>query len=82
MFRFRDYFFETLGLSVSKASVLARNTAITHYLLKTGWRLEQTVKGGAKSHATGETPRHMFTQSLAGGVARLEEKKSALSSSV
>lgn len=54
MFRFREYFFETLGLSVSKASVLARNTAIIHYLLKTGWRLEQTVKGGAKSHTTGE----------------------------
>jgi len=54
MFRFREYFFETLGLKVSKASVLARNTAITHYLLKTGWRLEQTVKGGTKSHATGE----------------------------
>ena len=54
MFRFREYFFETLGLNVSKASVLARNTAITHYLLKTGWRLEQTIKGGTKSHATGE----------------------------
>jgi RimJ/RimL family protein N-acetyltransferase len=54
MFRFREYFFEKLGLKVSKASVLARNTAITHYLLKTGWRLEQTIKGGTKSHATGE----------------------------
>ena len=54
MVRFRDYFFETLGLNTSKASVLAHNTAIVHYLLKTGWQLEQTLTGSTKSHATGE----------------------------
>jgi RimJ/RimL family protein N-acetyltransferase len=50
---FREYFFETLGLNVSLASVLARNTPIIHYLLKNGWKLDQTVKGGAKSKADG-----------------------------
>lgn len=50
---FREYFFETLGLNVSLASVLARNTPIIHYLLKNGWKLDQTVKGGAKSNADG-----------------------------
>ena len=54
MVRFRDYFFETLGLNTSKASVLAHNTAMIHYLIKTGWQLEQTVTGSTKSHATGE----------------------------
>ena len=50
---FREYFFETLGLNLSMASVLARNTPIIHYLLKNGWKLDQTLKHGAKSNADG-----------------------------
>jgi RimJ/RimL family protein N-acetyltransferase len=50
---FREYFFETLGLNTSLASVLAHNTPIIHYLLKNGWKLDHTVKHGAKSNADG-----------------------------
>jgi RimJ/RimL family protein N-acetyltransferase len=50
---FRDYFFETLGLKVALASVLARNTPITEYLLKTGWKLDQTLARSAKSNQDG-----------------------------
>ena len=48
---FREYFFETLGLNTSMASVLARNAAMIHYLQKNGWKLDQTLKHGAKSNA-------------------------------
>jgi RimJ/RimL family protein N-acetyltransferase len=51
---FLDYFFETLGLNAALASVLARNTPMIHFLHKTGWRLDRTLKGGARSNATGE----------------------------
>jgi RimJ/RimL family protein N-acetyltransferase len=50
---FREYFFETLGLNTSMASVLARNAAMIHYLQKNGWKLDQTLKHGAKSNADG-----------------------------
>ncbi len=50
---FRDYFFETLGLKVALASVLARNVPITEYLLKTGWRRDQTLARAAKSNQDG-----------------------------
>jgi RimJ/RimL family protein N-acetyltransferase len=51
---YRDYFFETLGLEVALASVLARNTAVIDYLHKTGWQLDRTVVGGARSRRGGE----------------------------
>jgi RimJ/RimL family protein N-acetyltransferase len=50
---FREYFFETLGLNMAMASVLARNTAMIHYLLKNGWKLDQTLGRGAKSNQDG-----------------------------
>jgi len=51
---FRDYFFETLGLNTALASVLARNIPMIHYLRKTGWQLDQTLKRSARSNADGE----------------------------
>jgi RimJ/RimL family protein N-acetyltransferase len=50
---FREYFFETLGLNMAIASVLARNSAMIHYLLKSGWKLDQTLGHGAKSNVDG-----------------------------
>ncbi len=50
---FRDYFFETLGLKVALASVLARNIPITEYLIKTGWKRDQTLARAAKSNQDG-----------------------------
>ena len=50
---FRDYLFETLGLTTMRATVLARNVVINHYLRKTGWKLDGTVKGHVKSHSDG-----------------------------
>jgi RimJ/RimL family protein N-acetyltransferase len=48
---FRDFFFETLGLNTAMASVLARNAPMIHYLLKNGWKLDETRKQAAKSNA-------------------------------
>ena len=50
---FRDHLFETLGLTTMRATVLAHNGVINHYLRKTGWKLDGTVKGHVKSHADG-----------------------------
>jgi len=50
---FREFFFETLGLKMAMASVLARNSAMIHYLLKNGWKLDQTLGRVAKSNADG-----------------------------
>jgi RimJ/RimL family protein N-acetyltransferase len=50
---FREYFFETLGLNMAIASVLARNAAMIHYLQKNGWKLDQTLKHNTKSNADG-----------------------------
>jgi len=50
---FREYFFETVGLNMAIASVLARNAAMMHYLQKNGWKLDHTVKHGTKSNADG-----------------------------
>jgi len=50
---FRDYLFETLGLSTMLATALARNRPIIHYLLKSGWRLDRTLERHVKSHADG-----------------------------
>jgi RimJ/RimL family protein N-acetyltransferase len=50
---FREYFFETLGLNSSMASVLARNAAMIHYLQKNGWRPDQTLKNNTRSNADG-----------------------------
>lgn len=51
---FRAYFFETLGLKVMTASVLATNKAIIRYVEKTGWTLSHTLKGHTKSNADGK----------------------------
>jgi RimJ/RimL family protein N-acetyltransferase len=50
---FRDHLFETLGLTTMRATVLAHNVVINHYLRKTGWKLDGTVKGHVKSHSDG-----------------------------
>ncbi len=50
---FRDYFFETLGLKKMMANALARNHVIIHYLLKTGWTLEETLKQHVQSRSDG-----------------------------
>jgi len=50
---FREYFFETLGLNVMTATALATNKPIIAYFTKTGWTLNQTLKGHTKSHADG-----------------------------
>jgi len=50
---FRDYLFETLGLRKMMCTALARNHVIIHYLLKTGWTLDKTLKQHVKSHADG-----------------------------
>jgi RimJ/RimL family protein N-acetyltransferase len=51
---YRDHFFETLGLNVALGSVLARNTPVIDYLRKTGFQLDRTIQGGAKSNQSGE----------------------------
>ena len=50
---FREYFFETLGLKMAMASVPSRNSPMVRYLLKNGWTMERTVRGGAKSNTDG-----------------------------
>jgi RimJ/RimL family protein N-acetyltransferase len=50
---FRDHLFETLGLTTMRATVLAHNVVINHYLRKTGWKLDGTVRGHVKSHSDG-----------------------------
>jgi RimJ/RimL family protein N-acetyltransferase len=50
---FRDYFFETLGLGTMMATALARNHAIIHYLLKSGWTLDQKLERNVKSQSDG-----------------------------
>lgn len=47
---FRDYFFETLGLSTMLATALSHNRPIIHYLLKSGWTLDKTLERHVKSH--------------------------------
>ena len=47
---FRDYFFETLGLKTEMATALSRNHIIIHYLKKTGFKLDQTLKQHVKSN--------------------------------
>jgi RimJ/RimL family protein N-acetyltransferase len=48
---FRDYFFETLGLNAMMATALSRNHIIIHYLYKTGFKLDQTLKHHVKSNS-------------------------------
>jgi RimJ/RimL family protein N-acetyltransferase len=50
---FRDYFFETLGLNMMMASVLARNSVIIHYLLSSGWKLDHALERRVKSNTDG-----------------------------
>jgi len=50
---FRDYFFETLGLNVMLATALSHNKPIIHYLLKSGWHLDNTIPRHVKSNADG-----------------------------
>ena len=49
----RDYVFETLGLKTVKATALARNKIVIHYMLATGWKLNKTLRQHVKSHADG-----------------------------
>jgi RimJ/RimL family protein N-acetyltransferase len=49
----RDWGFETLGLRMMKATALARNKVVIHYMLSTGWKLDKTVKQHVKSRADG-----------------------------
>ena len=49
----QEFFFGTLGLNTAMASVLAHNAPMIHYLLKSGWKLDQTRKQAAKSNADG-----------------------------
>ncbi|SRR6266700_536165 len=49
----REYLFETLGMKKMLCTALARNHIIIHYLLKTGWKLEQTRKQHVKSRSDG-----------------------------
>jgi RimJ/RimL family protein N-acetyltransferase len=49
----RNYWFETLGLKTMLATALSHNRAIIHYMLKTGWKRDKTVKSHVKSHADG-----------------------------
>jgi RimJ/RimL family protein N-acetyltransferase len=50
---FRDYFFETLGLNVMLATALSHNKPIIHYLLKSGWHLDNTIARHVTSNADG-----------------------------
>jgi RimJ/RimL family protein N-acetyltransferase len=50
---FRDYCFDTLGLETMMATALAHNQAIIHYLLKSGWSLDQTLPRSVKSQTGG-----------------------------
>lgn len=50
---FRDYFFETLGLNKMVATALSHNRPIIHYLLKSGWTQDKTLKRHVKSKADG-----------------------------
>jgi RimJ/RimL family protein N-acetyltransferase len=50
---FRDYFFETLGLTTMLATALSHNRPIIHYLLKSGWVLDQRLARHVKSQADG-----------------------------
>ncbi len=49
----RDHVFETLGLKTMKATALARNKIVIHYMLATGWKLDKALKQHVKSHADG-----------------------------
>jgi RimJ/RimL family protein N-acetyltransferase len=48
--RFRDYFFETLGMNVMLATALSHNKPIIHYLYATGWTLDHTIPRHIKSN--------------------------------
>lgn len=50
---FRAYFFDTLGLEVMTATVLATNKAIIGYLKKTGWTLNRVLKNQVRSNIDG-----------------------------
>jgi RimJ/RimL family protein N-acetyltransferase len=50
---FRDYVFETLGLTTMRAAVLANNAVIQHYMRRTGCKLDGTGKGYARSRSDG-----------------------------
>ncbi len=50
---FRDYFFETLGLNVMLATALSHNKPIIHYLMKSGWHLDETIPRHVRSQTDG-----------------------------
>ena len=47
----RDYCFEALGLRTMFATALSHNGPIMHYMLKSGWTLDKTLKNHAKSYS-------------------------------
>src|SRR5262245_47409276 len=71
---FLTYFFETLGLNAAVASVLAHNAPMIHWLQKNGWRLDQTRKQAARSHADG-APLDVCLFSLPRETWRARKKK-------
>jgi RimJ/RimL family protein N-acetyltransferase len=48
---FHDFIFETLGLNMMLATVLASNRAMVRFLLKTGWTLDKTLVRNVKSES-------------------------------
>jgi RimJ/RimL family protein N-acetyltransferase len=50
---FHDFNFETLGLNMMLATVLASNRAMARFLLKTGWTLDKTLVRNVKSQSDG-----------------------------
>lgn len=48
---FFDFIFETLGLNTMLATVLASNRALTGFLLRNGWSLDQTLPRNVKSQS-------------------------------
>jgi RimJ/RimL family protein N-acetyltransferase len=49
----RVYLFEKRGMKTMVSTALSHNRAIIYYMLKTGWKLDKTIKGHVKSQADG-----------------------------
>jgi RimJ/RimL family protein N-acetyltransferase len=48
---FMDYIFETLGLKLILATVLAHNRPMIRYMLRSGWNLDKTIQRHLKSQS-------------------------------
>jgi RimJ/RimL family protein N-acetyltransferase len=51
---FFAFIFETLGLNMMLATVLAHNRALTGFLLRQGWSLDKTLERNVKSEIDGQ----------------------------